>query len=139
MTINPEEPKKEPKEEKKPEPRKLSETFETLKENKNVESLVSYVQTHIQDTVAYVLMILGIVWMFFQSFYGGILVGLVGCFYFSKEIHEFIKSFNELVEKEGLAKSIILGGAGLALFVSAPGIFIGAAIMLGLKIMLKAD
>ena len=137
MTVNPEEPKKTEKPE--DEKTKLSETLETLKQNKNVENVMKYAKTHVQDTVAYVLMLVGIIWMFFHEFYGGVLIGLVVGFYFFKEILNVIKSFRDFVSDQGLAKSIILGGTLFAIFIIAPGIVIGTAIMVGLKVMLKQE
>lgn len=118
---------------------KLKETFENLKKNENVENLVGYAQTHTKDTIAYILLILGILWTFFSSLYGGILIGLVVGFYFSKEISFLLKSYTEFVERIGTSRSLILGGAAIAFFIAAPGIFIGMAIMVGLKIALRAD
>ncbi|NGX41904.1 MAG: hypothetical protein K940chlam7_00178 [Chlamydiae bacterium] len=130
----------EEKEEKKEEPKtKFTETFEALKKNENIESMISYTKTHTTDTIAYVLIILGIVWMLFQPQWGGMLVGLVAGFYFSKEVVSLIKSFNEFVEEQGVARSLILGGVVIAFFLMNYGFFIGAAIMIGLKVMLKAE
>lgn len=118
---------------------KMSETLENLKQNENIESLMNYAKNNVQDTVAYILMIFGILWMFFQWFYGGLLIGLVTGFYFSKELIHLIKFFNDFVEEQGVSRSLILGGLAVALFFSNPGIFIGIGIMVGLKVMLKQE
>lgn len=139
-----EEPKEKPKDAKaadKPSEDKtrLSETVEKLKQNDKFESVLNYAKTHTQETVAYILIAIGLIWMIFNHFYGGILVGLVVGFYFSKEILHVIRSFNQFQEEQGTARTVILGLTLLALFLLAPGIFIGAAIMAGLKFMLRAD
>lgn len=138
MTVNPEEPKKEnqPSGEEK---NKFTETLDSLKNSEKIEGLVNYAQSHTQETISYVLMVVGIFMMFFQSVYGGILVGLVIGYYFSKEVIHLIQNFNQVVEEQGTARSLIIGGALLALFIGAPGIFVGAAITIGLKYLLKVS
>lgn len=125
--------------EKKVENNNFSETIENLKKNKNIDSLLTYAKNNTQDTVAFILMIIGILWMLGQPFNGGILVGLVVGFYFSKELISFVKGYNTFIEEQGYAKAIILGAGALSLFVMAPGIFIGVAVMTALKFLLKAD
>jgi len=111
---------------------KLQETLDSLKKNEKIEDLFTYAQAHTKDTVAYVLLILGIVWFFFHSFYGGLLIGVVSGFYFTDELMQFLKSVNDLVEEQGIARSLICGGTLLAFFIAAPGIFIGAAIVVAM-------
>jgi hypothetical protein len=118
---------------------RFSETIENIKKNKNIDSLLTYAQNNTQDTISYILLVIGILWMLAQPFNGGVLVGLVVGFYFSKEMINFVKDFNGYLEDHGYAKTIILGGGALAVFVLAPGIFIGAAIMTALKYLLKAE
>ncbi|CCB91643.1 putative membrane protein [Waddlia chondrophila 2032/99] len=119
--------------------KKFSETIENLKKNKNIESILEYARNNTKDTVAFVLLIIGILWMLGQPFNGGILVGLVVGFYFSKEFISYVKDFNSHLEEQGLAKTVILGGGALALFFLAPGIFIGVAVMAALKYLLKSE
>jgi len=118
---------------------KFSDTFENLKENETIGKFIHYAQENTQDTIAYALLLVGILWSFFHAFYGGILVGLVAGFYFSKEITQFVMSFNQLMAVQGTARSIIFFGALLTLFIASPGIFIGGAIMIGLKILLRSE
>lgn len=118
---------------------KISESFESFKNSDKVDTLINYAKTHTPDTIAYILLVIGIVWLFFNSFYGGLLVGLVAGFYFSQEILRIISSLDQIVEEHGLAKNLIFAGTALALFILAPGIFIGAAIMVGIKYLLKSQ
>jgi hypothetical protein len=128
MTLSEDPNKKKPEEEK----NKLSETLESIKKSEKVDDIVTYAKTHTTDTIAYILMVFGIIWLFFNYFYAGLLIGAIAGFYFAKEINTMIKNANDYIEKEGMAKSLILGGTVLALFISAPGIIIGAAIVVGL-------
>jgi len=126
-------------EEKEPGKSKLSETLDTLKKNEKIETLFSYAKSNTMDTIAYVLLILGIVFLFFREFYGGVMIGLVVGVYFSNEIISLVKDCNGYIEKQGMVKSLIVGGTLLALFISAPGIFIGAAIAAGLKYLIAGS
>lgn len=118
---------------------KLSETFKSLKKNENIEGLMSYAKTHTQDSIAFILLGLGIIWIFFNPFYGGILVGLVAGYYFAPEVLKIINTFDRFLNKEGAPKNLILAGTLLALFILAPGVFIGAAIIIGVKYLLKSE
>ena len=59
MTLKTEEPKKTDKED--TDKNKISETFESLKSNKTVENFIHYAKNHVQDTIAYILMIVAII------------------------------------------------------------------------------
>lgn len=118
---------------------RFSETIENLKKNKKVDSVLEYARHNTRDTVAFALLIIGILWMLGQPFNGGVLIGLVVGFYFSKELIGYVRDFNSYLEEQGPAKTVILGGGALALFFLAPGIFIGVAVMAALKYLLKSD
>lgn len=137
MAENASAPKREP-EHKANNNRKPENKFEAFQE-KGFDGFSEYAKGHIKDTVAYGLLLLGIIWMLFQPLLGGILIGLVAGFYFSNEALRFIKSYKETLNTQGLERAIIAGGVAFAFFIMAPGIFIGAAIMVGLKILLKAE
>src|ERR1700733_2976014 len=118
---------------------KLAETFNSLKKNENIESLMSYAKHHTQDSVAFILLALGIIWIFFNPFYGSILVGLVAGYYFSSEVLGVIDSFGLFFDKQKMAKNLVLAGSLIAFFILAPGIFIGAAILIGIKYLLNSE
>lgn len=103
---------------------KLNDTFEKLKK----EGLYTYAKSNTRDTIAYVLLIIGLILLFFAPFYGGILIGIVIGLYFANEIINVAKNINEFVDKQGVVRSLILGALTLAFFIAAPSIFIGAAI-----------
>lgn len=112
---------------------KFKNTLQGLKSNEKLENLVGYATANTRDTISYVLLIIGIILMFFHSFYGGALIGLIAGFYFSSEIMAIIKHGNDLVEEQGIVKSLIAGGLVLALFISAPAIFVGAALAVAIR------
>lgn len=124
-----------PKDEKK----KLNETLESLKKNEKIEGIYNYATNNTRDTVAYILMIVGIVLLFTNTFYGGLLVGLIFGYYFAPELLKYSQSVNDLIEEHGMVRSLIFGGLLLALFISAPAIFIGAALAVILKQILSPE
>ncbi|MCB1114388.1 MAG: hypothetical protein KDK62_06500, partial [Chlamydiia bacterium] len=111
----------------------LSDKLEALKKNKNVEGIYNYAASNTKDTIAYILMVIGIVMLFTHSFYGGTIVGILFGLYFSKELVEIFNNLNDLIEQQGMVRSLIFGGLLLALFIMAPSIFIGVALAVGLR------
>lgn len=89
-----------------------------------------------RDVIAYVLVILGICLLFFLPLYGGLIIGIVTGLYFSKEILDSSRKYEEFIEEQGFVRVLILGGLLLAFIISAPAIFIGIALMIALKLFL---
>ena len=101
------------------------------------QSLFNYFKDHALDTVAYVFSIVGILLFFFEPFYGGLIIGIITGLFFNDEIMIFVKTTkSKIVEQDyfkELGTHIILAALALAFFISAPGIFLGAAVVVGLK------
>lgn len=137
MTTPDQEPEKNEPISEKNEP--LSDKFESLKRNEKIDGIMSYASSNTRDILAYILMIVGIVLLFTHSFYGGLVIGLILGLYFTKEVAEIFSSLNEFIENQGMVRSLILGGFVLALFVSAPAIFIGIAIAIAVRQILHPE
>jgi len=118
---------------------KFQETLDSLKKNERIEDLYSYARSNTADTIAYVAIILGILILFFNPFWGGIIIGVVAGLYFSKEVMTPIRRFDNFVEEQGMVRTLILGGLAVGLFIEAPWIFIGAAVAVGLKQLIAPD
>jgi hypothetical protein len=103
---------------------KFKGSLNDLRANENMSRLMSKATENTRDTISYIILITGIVLLFFSPLYGGALVGLVAGFYFSSEILAFWKHLNDFVDDEGIVKSLVGLGLLLALFISAPVIFI---------------
>lgn len=101
--------------------------------NEGFDDLISYAKANTKDTIAFVLVIIGVVMMFFDPFWGGLIVGAVGGIYFGTEIISFIRSFNDTYEQQGHARSFIGAAIIFALLISAPTLFLGAAITIGIR------
>lgn len=112
---------------------KINKTIDNLKKNEKIEDIYRYAKRNTGDTVAYIAMILGLLILFFEPFYGGIIVGFVTGLYFSKEIMIPIRNIEGFIEKLGMVRSLILGGLLLGLFIKAPTIFLGCAIAVAIK------
>lgn len=92
-----------------------------------------YFQPNPKDLIAYGLLIVGIILLFFSPIYGEILIGIVAGVYFSKEILSVVQDANAQIERIGLSRSLIIAGILLAFLISAPAIFIGAAVVVLLR------
>lgn len=105
----------------------------------NKEDLIEYFKTHIRESISYIILILGIILLFFDRLYGGLLVGIVTGVYFGDDIVNYIKSmknsFDKLTSSPDIAKHLITLGIALAFLISAPGVFLGAAIAIAIKLM----
>jgi hypothetical protein len=116
---------------KKPEEPKKTEPSKTVEK---LEGFFSYAKSNTKDTIAYIVLIIGIILLFFQPlFYGQFLIGLVFGLYYVDDIRKIFKDGNTFIEEQGMVRSIVLGVTAIALFISAPGIFLGAALAIILK------
>lgn len=103
------------------------------------QNILDYAKSNTRDVVSYILMILGILLLFFQPIYGGLIIGVIAGIYFSREIVEFFKNLDNVVERQGLVRSLIFGGTLLAFFISAPAIFVGLAVVVALRYFLMNE
>lgn len=101
-----------------------------------LDDLYGYFDKNTRDIIAYIFLFIGIILLLFQSFWGGLIIGIIAGIYFSEPIVYWLKHLQHAVEEEGIARSLIFAGVVLGLFIGAPGIFIGAAIAIGLKYIL---
>jgi hypothetical protein len=100
---------------------------------KKAESLNDYFKSHTRETIAYILMILGIIWLFFDPLWGGVLVGLIAGSYFGDEIVSYLKEWKMGSDYKTITRNFIIGGVAIAFLVSSPAIFLGMAVAVGIK------
>lgn len=115
---------------------KIKESLDSFTKNEKVEGLYNYAKHNTRDTIAYILLLAGLLLMFYEPWYGGILVGLIFGLYYSKELMDAIKHIETYVNEQGFVKSLIFGGLLLGFLIAAPYIFIGIAFALGLRYLL---
>lgn len=99
----------------------------------NGDEYLKYCKQHYSDIIVYVVLVLGIILLFFNSFYGGLLVGLVGGIYFGQQVIDYIKGIKKHIIPQDIVRHLTLAGVAIAFFISAPSIFIGAAVAIIVK------
>lgn len=119
---------------------KYIEKFKTfwndLTKDKGVENVFNYAKTNTRDMIAYILLLTGLLLMFFDPSYGGTLIGVIFGLYFSQELFDACKNYETFIQNEGFVKSLVFGAILLAFFFSAPFIFIGAAVAVAVRRLL---
>lgn len=99
----------------------------------NSNNIVDFIKSHSRDSIALGLLILGIILILFLPLYGGVLVGIVAGIYFGDRLVDFITHFKAPFGSDQLTHNLIVAGIALAFLISAPAIFLGAAIAIGIK------
>lgn len=117
----------------------ISSRFEELKKNENVRKVLGYAQSNTRDSIAYVLLFIGLLLIFFQPFWGGLIIGAIGGFYFADPIIHWVRTFQDYLEREGLVKVLILTCVALGFLIVAPAFFLGAAGAIGIKFILLGE
>jgi hypothetical protein len=103
--------------------------------------IITFMKENTKDTIAYVLLIAGIMMMFFDNvaIYGGLVVGVIFGLYFAKELAYLVTNATNLIEQEGTPKSLMFGALLLIFLIKAPFVFIGAALVAVLKAFFADD
>jgi hypothetical protein len=107
--------------------------------NEKIDDAYGFVKTHPLDSIAYALLIIGLITFFFKPYLGLALVGIVVGIYFSTEILDFFKSFNDFLRHQGTFRVFVLGGALLVLLLAVPMFFVGAALAVALKALITNE
>lgn len=115
---------------------KIKDSLTSFNGHDKFEGLVSYAKHNTKDTIAYILLLAGLLLMFYEPWYGGILVGLIFGLYYSRELLDWITHIEQFISDQGFVKSLILLGLLIGFLIAAPYIFIGVAFVLGLRYLL---
>lgn len=107
---------------------KLTEKLDRIKKDERVGNLFSYAKANTKDTIAYILLIIGLILLFFHPHYGGFLIGIIAGLYFSEETIFIATHFNELINEQGLVRVLVLAALLVGLFIMAPAIFLGTIV-----------
>jgi hypothetical protein len=118
---------------------KLNEYLNFFKTNQNVDGLYTYAKYNTRDVIAYILLLVGLLLMFYEPAYGEILVGLIFGLYYSNELINSIHHIDLFIERQGFVKSLILGGLLIGFLIAAPFIYIGIVLVVGLKYLLMTS
>lgn len=124
-------------------PKKEKDDTDLNKDKLNFEEktrgLFEYAKTNTKDAIAYIILIIGVILLFFERFSGELLIGIIFGLYYSAEIQSLFRNFNEFIDELGIVRGIVLGATAIALFISAPGIFIGAILAVIIKYLFSPD
>lgn len=101
-----------------------------FEEVKNTE-FFRYASTNKEQTLTYILLALGIILLFADNLYllGGLLIGGIAGYHFAPEIIYYLKNMGQIFAGQNRLRYIVLTVLLLGLFIAAPGIFVGAAVV----------
>lgn len=113
---------------------KAHEAYRSIRDSKKVDEIYHYAKSNKEQTVAYVLLALGLlILLFFDNLLGGLIIGMVAGYYFAEEIVYYIRNLGQIIGGQDQLRYVVLTALLLGLFIAAPGIFIGAAIVATFK------
>ncbi|MCE2982296.1 MAG: hypothetical protein LW832_01900 [Parachlamydia sp.] len=114
---------------------KVRESLRNFKNAKNMEQLYGYARQNKEQTVSYVLMIIGIILLLFTPYLilGELLIGLVAGYHFSAQIISYLQSFSNRFTTQWAFQNTVIIVLVLTIFIMAPGLVIGAVAAAGLK------
>lgn len=109
---------------------RLKDKSRDYRETKKIDELYSYATSNKEQTIAYILLALGLILLLiFNSLFGGLLIGMVAGYYFAPEIIHYIRNFGQIMGGEDHLRYVILTALLIGFFITSPGIFIGAIIV----------
>lgn len=108
---------------------------DNLKDARNAKKELFYDYSNYtrEQIITYILLVVGILLLFVNSLVGGLIIGMVAGYYFTEDIVYYIRNIGHILSGHDHLRYITLTGLLLGLFIAAPGIFIGAAIVAAFK------
>lgn len=113
--------------------------FDSEKSKEKMEDLYEYARQNKTDTLAYAVIIIGLVLLFFAPFYGGLLIGIIAGIYFYKELIGYVKNRKQMIYEAGTVRSIIFVGTWVGILIAAPGIIIGALVAAAVRYLITPE
>lgn len=92
-----------------------------------------------EQIITYILLILGVLFLFIQPLLGGFLIGMVAGYYFTDDIIYYLRHIGSILNGHDHLRYVTLTGLLVSLFITAPGIFVGAAIVAALKQVIQGS
>ena len=89
-----------------------------------------------EEIIVYTLLGIALITLlFFNGLLGGLIIGGIAGYYFAEKMIYFLRNVSQTFVGKDQLRYVILSVLGIALFISAPGIFIGALIAAAFKQM----
>lgn len=105
---------------------------------KEVVENVYHMARNVQgDTIAYIVLAIGLVLTPWMPLWGGALVGIVFGIYFCDEMLNRVKGFRNYLAKEGMAKTLVCAGATVAILIWLPTLVLGAVAAVGIMALVR--
>jgi membrane-bound ClpP family serine protease len=105
-----------------------------------VKQVCNYACSLNSDTIAYILLTIGLLFFFFVSpLFGGAIVGIVFGVYFADQITLGIIGIRGYFSREQLARTIIFFGFVAVLIYALPTLFLGALAAVGIVALTGCD
>ena len=86
-----------------------------------------FLRSNLGDIIAYIFLTLGLLYSFFEPFWGAVPVGVILGIYFSAHIFQLIVQFREFLIQEGIFRGFAIIAGIAALVILAPGLCLGLA------------
>ncbi|WP_075883741.1 hypothetical protein [Candidatus Protochlamydia sp. W-9] len=114
---------------------KIREQLRFARESKNNDEIFDFAKNNKEQMITYLLLGLGIVLIMFMygSLLGELIIGMVVGYHFASEIVSYLQNVRHFFSNKEQLRSIVLTVVLVALFIAAPGIFIGAAIIAAIQ------
>jgi hypothetical protein len=116
---------------------KVRDNLRDARDSRN-DDLYDYTNYTREQIITYVLLILGLLLLFVNPFIGGLIIGVVAGYYFTDNIVSYLRNIGRVLSGQDHLRYITLTGLLLGLFITAPGIFIGAAIAAAFRQIVEA-
>lgn len=104
-----------------------------------LESFADYSKGHTREIIAYVLLVLGLIFLFILPLLGQALIGIVTAVYYGSDILHYINHYQQLQGELGGARALVLICLVITFFIEAPVVFIAGALTMALKHLLVAN
>ncbi|MDP1880567.1 MAG: hypothetical protein Q8K60_06480 [Parachlamydiaceae bacterium] len=129
--------KKEKREEKKDAfEEKVRENLQDARDSKS-SALNDYTNYTVHQIITYILLVLGLILFIFNNLIGGLIIGIVVGYYYSNDIIVYLRNFRYLTSDH--LRFVTLIFLLIALFIAAPGIFVGAAIVAAFRQVIEGN
>lgn len=101
---------------------------------KNRKDFIKHNSFNTEQLIVYLLLIIGLLLLLFvNNLLGGLIIGMVTGYYFASEIFSYARNIGQIIKGQDQLRYIVFTAVLFGLFIAAPGIFIGAAVVAAFK------